>query len=104
MFGISQLKCKCPFEQQEEKAFLCRQGQVLQATASLIKRMRIQIWRSCWGFPVGFPLQSAVGCDWYKVKINNRWYEMEEGWCYMKVKMTDEIADLAKYFILAICC
>lgn len=34
-------KCKRPFKQQQ-KAFLCRQGQVLQAIASLIKWIRIQ--------------------------------------------------------------
>ena len=28
---------------------------------------------------------------------------MEERWCYIKVKLTDKIADLAKYFLLAIC-
>lgn len=37
MLGVSQPKWKCPLKQQEEKAFLCSQGQVLQAMASVIK-------------------------------------------------------------------
>lgn len=40
--GVSQPKWKCPLKQPEEKAFLCSQGQVLQAIASVIKWIGIQ--------------------------------------------------------------
>lgn len=56
--GVSQPKRKCPLKQQEEKTFLCSQGQVLQAIASVNKWIGIQdVSCCCCGFPVGFPLQ-----------------------------------------------
>lgn len=59
--GVSQPKWKCPLKQQEEKAFLCSQGQVLQAIASMIKWIGIQdlellLGISSWVSPSRAPL------------------------------------------------
>lgn len=51
-------------------------------------------------FQLGFPVRSTFGCDGRTVKMNNPWDEMGEGRCCRKVRMTGEVADLAKYFLL----
>lgn len=78
MLGVSQPKWKCPLKQQEERAFLGSQGQVLQATASVINELEMKMWSSCWGFPAGFPLQECRWLYWNRGKINNPWNEREE--------------------------
>lgn len=59
--GVSLPKWKCPLKQPEEKAFLCSQGQELQAIASVIKLIGIQdvellLGISSWVFPSRPPL------------------------------------------------
>lgn len=100
MLGVSQPKWKCPLKQQEERAFLGSQGQVLQATASVIKWIGNEDVELL--LQLGFPFKSAVGYIGIGERLITRGMK-ERKVCYVKVRMADEIADLAKCFLLAVC-
>lgn len=105
ILGVSQPKRKCPLKQQEEKAFLCSQGQVLQATANVIKwigilDVELLLGISSWVFPSRVPL--VIGGRGIGERLITRGMKGKKV-CYVKVRMADEIADLAKCFLLAVC-
>lgn len=53
-------------------------------------------------FQLGFPFKSAVGYIGIGERLITRGMKGKKV-CYVKVRMADEIADLAKCFLLALC-
>lgn len=53
-------------------------------------------------FQLGFPLKSAVGCIGIGERLITHGMKGKKV-CYVKARMADEIADLAKCFLLALC-